>query len=52
MLLGVVDKSNDVSDKPVETFLLKMQPNLSIVNYQAIEKFSTNELTHSLTVPV
>ncbi len=42
ILLGV-DKLNNVSDEPVETFLLKMHPNLSIVNYQLFKKLASAE---------
>lgn len=43
MLLAAGDKSNNSSSEPVETFLLKMQPNLGIVSYQNSEEFISNE---------
>ncbi len=48
MLLGVGDNLNNVSDEPVETFLLKMQLNLSIVNYQLLKKLVPTELAVTL----
>ena len=44
MLLALGDKSITALIEPLETFLVKMQPNLSILQYQSIEKFAFNEL--------
>ena len=50
LLLATGDQPNDVFQKNVEAFLLKMQPDLSIVSYQSLEQFMMNEFINDATI--